>query len=212
MSFIIDTLLGAGKRVGLSAGKSAIGGTFRRAALGAAIGGGYEAITSDSQNTGSYLSDIARGALIGGTIGAASRLVTPALVRGKFKGPGILSLARKAGYKPTLKKFAKKGYQVSKFGIKGGMNLALFAAEHPIITVAGATLGVYALFGNKAPYSSPSSDVNLKASYNQEARALDRMETGIAPQGGLSTGIALRQNRLQQSTMGMVQGMWQSRH
>jgi len=97
-----------------------------------------------------------------------------------------------------------------------GMKSARFVMRHPYLTAGAVGAGVY-LATNKSPYDSPSEDATMssrmRTNLNEEQIAIESLsESGVAPMGGLVSGKAIRNQRLMQSTSGLVQGMWRSRH
>ena len=212
MSFLTDFILGTGKVVGKTAGKSLVGGTVRRMALGAVVGGGVTALTTDQQESNNFMTAVLKGAIVGAAIGGATRVITPAHYGGKFHAPLLPKMMRAVGYQPSFTRLMKHGVSIVSAGVRTGLNVMEFSMKHPYLTAGIAGAAAYTMLGNKGPYSPPEENVQLRSTYNQELRTLEMMGNGIAPQGGITSRTAIRNNSLMQSTYGLVQGMYSSRH
>jgi len=105
------------------------------------------------------------------------------------------------------KRFTEAAPSLAKFG----MQTAGFAVRHPYLVAGGVGAG---LAFNAAPtFSSPTmNDYYMKSTYNQEAIAAEAMQGGVMPTGNIITGAQIRNQRLAQSTFGLVQGLHQGRH
>jgi len=179
MNFISSLIVGTGKTIG----KGTIGGIGSRMLVGAGIGAGYQALTTDQQNTTNYLSSLAKGALGGAILGGASRLVTPGLVRGEFRRP--LAFTGK-----NLKKVLTGSYRAGKLGTRGLYNVTNYALRHPYQTL-GVIGGGYALL-NQTSQPIYSSDI-YTSNPNRNTPSMTNRQ-------------------LLQSTEGLVQGLNNMRH
>jgi hypothetical protein len=164
MNFISSMLVGTGK----ATGKAAIGSVPKRMLLGAELGAAYTAATTDQQETTNYLSSLAKGALTGGLLGGASRLVTPALVGGQIRKP--LGMTGKG-----IKNIANAGYKTAKLGLRGTFNTANFALRHPYMA-AGIIGGGYALM-NQISEPIYSSDIYSAKSYQSSGSNRQLMQS-----------------------------------
>ncbi len=147
-------------------------------------------------------------------------LIGPRLASGAFTTLGPI----------TLKEYQARSYAHA-FGqgligqsiAKGGTLLGM-SLNYPMLT-AGVIGGAYALNQtNKTPYDShlansvvnqPVSDVsrgvtNMKMA--REAQMVSQMDNSVAPTGIVGGGTSIRNQRLLESTMGLVQGIHRSRH
>jgi hypothetical protein len=166
---------------------------------------------------------IGAAALFGIGVGARafSPIIAPAigkLASGGFKAASFA--ARKIAW-PIAKGFGGGGIKalpgLTSFTAKTAYSAVKFAAHHPYITAGAVGAGAY-LATQTSPYESPTMSgslegINLSSSFNQEQMAAESLnESGIAPMGGITSGAAVRNQRLMESTMGLTQGLWKSRH
>lgn len=215
MGAIANPLFGTVKNVS----KVAMGSSFGRIAAGAAIGATYGAFTNPHNDTNSSLGYIARSALFGGVIGGATRLFTPAVKFGeKITSTGIPFAFRAAGR--SLKPGMGLAYNLAEKGMAG----VGWAMKHPGWAISGA-VGAYELFSNNTtPYSSPSlegiptrgltnfSEGILSTREANEREQISRMTNTVSNAGNLTSGTSIRNQRLMQSTFGLVQGLSANRH
>lgn len=217
MSFFTSAMR-AGKAVGVPLGKAAIGGAAGRFALGAVGAGIYGAATNPYNDPEMAMGRIARMSLLGGLAGASTRLFTPAI---KFGPKGMTSSGMPLGAR-MLGGMARNAPRAAKSAISGGGTLAGMAIRYPMRT-AGILGGAYALHQtNKTPYDSEIADSvinqpisaysNSNASVTNEEGMIQQMSSGISPMGGVMSGTGIRNQRLMQSTMGLVQGLSRGRH
>ena len=177
------------------------GGIGGRIALGAGVGGVVGAFRNDynkgSTRAGDILSGMTGGAMMGAGAWGASKLLP--------KAPGALWKTGIAG--------AKALPGISKTAFKAGR----FAMEHPLIT-AGAVGGVWGASSYMdRQYASPTiSGADVNVDYNQQAMATQELTQGqISPMGNIGpapTMMGPMHRAMQQSTEGVVQGLWQGRH
>jgi hypothetical protein len=154
-------------------------------------------------------------------IGVGARAFSSILVPtiGKIASTGLKasSFAARKGLLPTVKTIATHTPSLISSVAKTGHTVGAFALRHPYMTMAGLGTGAY-LATNKSPYDSPSLEgrlegVRLSASFNEEQAAAQALnEAGVAPMGGIISGAAMRNQRLMESTVGLTQGLWSSRH
>ena len=192
-------------KTGKFLGKAAIGGTAGRMALGAGIGAAYGIATNPYENTNMGLTHIARSALIGGALGGASRLFTPNLLAGK-------NMKMPLGFK-FLRNDIKKFGGGNALDSLGGM--AAWGLTNPI-KVAGTVGAGIALTSVSSPYTSPNArSINNAApsiQLSRERQQIENIDSSIAPMRQVSSGAAVRNQRLMQSTYGLVQGLNRGRH
>jgi hypothetical protein len=175
-------------KVALESGKGlargAAGGIGSRMLVGGAAGGAYQALFSDKEQSTNYLGSIGKGILAGSLLGAGSRLITPALTQTGLKKP----LLMRDGF---LKKMPGRALSAGKMAINTAVGVTNFALRHPYAT-AGIIGGGYALM-NISSEPIYSSDI-----YSSN------------PRSNISYGNS--NQRLMDSTMGLVGGLYQSRH
>jgi len=116
----------------------------------------------------------------------------------------------------TAKLGARAGWGVTKqlpSIASAATNIGLFAVRHPYMTLGAVGAGMYLAGGGASPYASPSlSGAHMSLNINQELAAAELMNTGVAPMGGMIPGAVIRNQRLMESTNGLVQGLHRSRH
>lgn len=106
----------------------------------------------------------------------------------------------------------KMGFQAAPSIARAGLGTAAFAIRHPYMT-AGAIGGGMYLANNTSPYESPSLEgKEMSMNMSQESQAVDLMSSGVSPMGSLTSGAAVRNQRLMQSTQNLGFGLHQSRH
>jgi hypothetical protein len=115
-----------------------------------------------------------------------------------------------------IKTLAGLGVDIGKTVINVGSltaGLAKTAYRHPYAAAGVAGAGLYAAYGNKSPYSSPSLDgTNISNNSDAENEASQNLNNGIAPTGSITPGISVRNQMLMNSTSGLVQAMSRNRH
>lgn len=216
MGAILKAAMKVAGVAGSAAKTAAFGGTGARMGIGMAIGGLYGIVTNDYNDPEMAMGRVARLALYGGALGAASRLLTPAFKNGKFSGMPLA--AKMAG------SFAKTAPGMAASLFDNGMTAVGWSLRHPVMAGSIAA-GSYAAYQyNKTPYSSSLAqstvnqafvDVDNSGMYNKmnnENEMLQRMSSGVSPMGLSSSGAQLRNQRMLQSTMGLTQGLHSGRH
>lgn len=156
--------------------------------------------------------EVIGGAAIGGVIGG---IFGDDALGGALKGAavgGLGTLAGQALARPGIK-FAKFAGPLGWSATKTGWGAAKFAIRHPYMTAGAVGTGAY-LATHKSPYESPSlSGVTMRSKFDEEQMAVQSLqESGVAPMGGLVSGAAVRNQKLMESTRGLVQGLHASRH
>jgi hypothetical protein len=147
---------------------------------------------------------------------AFAPLTMPAIGKAASAGLKATSFAARAG-----KSAAIGTAKTAPWAVSGATRLAFqtgkFALRHPYMTAGAVGAGAY-LATETSPYESPSlsgrlDNTRLSASFNEEQMAAEALnESGIAPMGGIVSGASIRNQRLMESTYGLTQGMWRSRH
>jgi hypothetical protein len=220
MPSFAQTMLKASKATVLPIAKMAMGGTAGRVGLGLAAGGIYGMATNDRNNPNQGMGYVARMALYGGMLGGASRLFTPAV---KFGAKGASFSGMPVGLKAmgSMVRGARSPVQKT---LGAGATLAGMSLRYPMLA-AGVVGGAYAFNQmNKTPYDSSLADSSLnqplveadrlnpgvRAAREQEM--LQQMDSSMSPMGQVYSGSAMRNRRLMQSTMGLVQGLNTGRH
>jgi len=118
----------------------------------------------------------------------------------------------------TTKGITKNASWAAGSAAKTGWSLGKFAYRHPYITAGAVGTGVYIANASPSPYESPTQagdleGIRLSATFNQEQAAAQTMnESGIAPAGNITSGAAVRNQRLMESTMGLGFGLHRGRH
>jgi hypothetical protein len=113
---------------------------------------------------------------------------------------------------------ARQSFGLLKTASKVGMSasqVGMFAFRHPYMTLGAVGTGAYLSSDlYKSPYSSPSLDrVSMNTRFNDEQMAANALnEAGIAPMGSIVSGATVRNQKLMESTNGLTQGLWRSRH
>lgn len=136
-------------------------------------------------------------------IGFAARM----MARGVFG-------AAKLGFS-AAREVSRAAYTTGPGMLKDIGNIGLFAIRHPYGTIGAIGAGAYLYNSSGSPYSSPSLTSNLgqiKATMAQESLAYNNLDMGIAPMGSRTPGSVIRNQRFNESTMGLVQGLWGGRH
>lgn len=202
-------------RRGVGLAKFATGGALNRALIGGAAGAIYNALTSDYDNPNMTLGSIARGAILGATLGASTRFVTPALKGGRYRPSYLGSMAKAYGYKNT----ARTAWSGAKYAYSGGRKVASAAfsavktmAKYPRTTavLVGTGLAGYSLYQKQ--FSSPSLEgAGTNLNYREDEE-YSRLSTGIAPMSSGTTGRQIRHRQLMQSTQGLGFGLHNNRH
>ena len=204
MAFITSQLAKGLFSAGGKIGGFAAGGAGKRAIMGAGIGGLYGGITSDNQNTENFIGDIARAALGGSLIGAGTRLVTPKLTGG-YKNPLLTDTVKNIFRPANLKAGALKTSRL-------GARAAKFVWNHPIATAGIIGTGFALANQTTNPYFSPTIQ-NLSLNDNVVPQDTSSMNIGsIAPIGGITGGMAMRQQNMMDSTYGLTQALHNQRH
>lgn len=189
-------------------GKAITGGIPGRMMIGAGLGGLTGAVGAlNSNDPNQQLSGIAKGMAVGATLGAATRLITPAIRYGK---EGAMTTGMPMGLKAAA--------GIMGTGAKVGLGVGKFAINNPRMTLglAGAGAGMYAannILGTTT--SSLDYDLNDDMAPNNpmaEQTAMSQMNMGISPMGSMNTGTNIRAGRINNSTFGLVQGLNRSRH
>lgn len=101
----------------------------------------------------------------------------------------------------------------------GTARAAMWPIRHPYLTLGAAAgaAGIYSVAG-EGPYTSPTlSNQNININLNIEAAAMQSVNQGLAPMSTMvgrtmSDFMAQRNKQLMESTMGLTQGLHQSRH
>jgi len=122
-----------------------------------------------------------------------------------------LKYGAKGAWKAT-KMAAHASPSLARFGMQAGA----FAIRHPYATAGTIGAGMFLSSGvGSTPNVSPSLGARgeqMSMNINREAAAVEAMDTGVMPTGSLTPGSVVRNQRLMESTYGLVQGMHSSRH
>ena len=175
---------------------AAIGIAKRPPLLGATVGGTYGAFRGDSTGD-NRLENIMKGAMGGAMVGAAGKL------------------AFRSGAKTGFSSFARKGSDIA----KGAAKVGKLALGNPgtALGITAAGIGGYAfLNSDRSPASSQGFMANVN--YDTQAAAASEMRMGNIPQSAFvgnaaeNSAYSAAQNRMRQSTSGLVRGLHRGRH
>jgi hypothetical protein len=184
---------------GLSLGKFLFGGSVRRIAAGATIGGVVGGIRNEDNSSTGMFRSIASGALAGAGIGALTSKTS-------------LNIAKAAGRKIGTKQFGLSAYNVVKKMGRGGFSatkkVGRFAWNHPYAAtaLAGAGIGAYSFMSSG--YSGSGMNANTMSQIAQQSGI---SSSGFEPGMGANTQQGERQ-MFMDSTFGLTQGLHKSRH
>ena len=194
---LLKTLGKAAYTTGRGVAKIASQGASSRMLLGAAIGGAYGIASSDKEDYSQRFMSGVRGAALGaGAVGA-------------FNAAAKIGMA---GFKNPSKAMGF-GKLVAKAGGQVGGSLALTAVEHPFLT-AGALGGAAYLASDTTPYYSSINDTkfDMRSTEAQEQQMPSELD-GTFGSTPVTSGAQLRNvNKMQHSTYGLVQGLYNRRH
>jgi len=198
-------------------------------ALSSGIGAVAGVATSDSQSATGIFSDALRGAGIGaaglmavakapGMIKSAGKFAVNAKgVRAAYQAGGMKAAASTLGSSP-IGNVAKMGFSAAKTAGKMG----IWAMEHPLATgaiatgIGAAAYGMNTGFGSGQNKSPTLSGARIATNFNQQANAATLLQSNtMSPMGGVQPapqGLNRYRQAMQQSTMGLTQGLHRGRH
>jgi hypothetical protein len=190
-------------------GKSAVGGTAGRMALGAGIGATYGVATNPYDNPNMGMGWIAKHALYGGALGGLSRLVTPSM---KFTAQGVKMSGTPAAFR-AIPSAARTAYA----GGRGAATGAGLAMRYPAATVAAGAGIIAAGMYQFDTQTSPTQNNSVSASVSNlqlrtDQAMLEQMDSQVAPGNRMTSGSYIRAQQMAQSTQGLVQGLHAGRH
>jgi hypothetical protein len=219
---MLGAILGSAAKVAKGTWGLASGGPLKRGLLGAGIGGAIGA-ASGYDNANLQTESIAKGALLGGALGAIG-FRRGSIGKFGFPVPAIGRMGTLTGVKGLGKDLLGAS---GRFAKNVGTRAAVFAAENPktalglgAITAAGVGAAVVA--GNSFsptlnPFLGTGPGGRINPAYTPEMgqyatmRMADNQQIGT---GGVASGRAMNRNTTEfmNSTMGLTQGLHRGRH